>query len=141
MTRALVLSCAKTKRPDPGLLPAIDRYNGPRYRMLRRHLTQTGDQIDLWILSAELGLIPGDTSIPDYDRTLDRRRAAVLLPAVRDAAQPLIAAHPAEVFVVAGAEYVGLLRAAAPSLPLRVALGGMGKQLAAFKRWLNGGTP
>jgi hypothetical protein len=34
-SRLLVLACSGTKRPDPGHMPAFDRYNGPLWQMLR----------------------------------------------------------------------------------------------------------
>ena len=61
MTRLLILSCSKAKRADCGLLPAIDRYDGPFFRVLRRYLRQQpADPPVVHILSAEFGLIPAD---------------------------------------------------------------------------------
>jgi hypothetical protein len=31
----LIVSCSQRKRPDPGLLPALDRYDGGHFRILR----------------------------------------------------------------------------------------------------------
>ena len=36
MTRLLVVACSKSKRPDARSMPAIDRYDGPAFRQLRR---------------------------------------------------------------------------------------------------------
>ena len=36
MTRLLIVACSRAKRPDAGSLPAIDRYDGPAFRLLRR---------------------------------------------------------------------------------------------------------
>jgi len=38
--RLLILSCSQRKRPDPSLLPAIERYNGPPFQVLRRYLRE-----------------------------------------------------------------------------------------------------
>ena len=60
MTRALFLSCSKRKSPEAGLIPAIRRYEGPRFRVLRSYLRDAGkDPLLIWILSAEHGLIRG----------------------------------------------------------------------------------
>lgn len=31
--RLLILACSQRKRPDPGLLPAIERYDGPQFQV------------------------------------------------------------------------------------------------------------
>jgi len=33
-SRLLILSCSQRKRPDSGLLPAIERYDGPVFRVV-----------------------------------------------------------------------------------------------------------
>jgi hypothetical protein len=38
--RMLILACSRRKRPDEGLLPAIERYDGPAFRMVRRFLRE-----------------------------------------------------------------------------------------------------
>jgi len=59
--RLLILSCSQRKRPDPGLLPAIERYDGPVFQVVRRYLREQpagSKQLDVFILSARYGLIP-----------------------------------------------------------------------------------
>ena len=54
----LILACSRRKRPDDGLLPAIERYDGPAFRVLRRYLRERpAGAPDVFILSAEHGLI------------------------------------------------------------------------------------
>jgi hypothetical protein len=36
----LILACSRRKRPDEGLLPAIERYDGPAFRVLRHFLRE-----------------------------------------------------------------------------------------------------
>jgi hypothetical protein len=36
----LILACSRRKRPDEGLLPAIEPYDGPAFRMVRRFLRE-----------------------------------------------------------------------------------------------------
>ena len=38
--RMLILACSRRKRPDEGLLPAIERYDGPALRVVRRFLRE-----------------------------------------------------------------------------------------------------
>lgn len=76
MRRLLIISCSQRKRSDPGLLPAIERYDGPAFRVLRRYLRgNPAHPPDIHILSAEFGLIPAERSIPFYDRRMSDSRA------------------------------------------------------------------
>ena len=38
--RLLILGCADRKRDSGGLLPALDRYDGPAYRVIRTFLRE-----------------------------------------------------------------------------------------------------
>jgi hypothetical protein len=142
--RLLVLACSATKRHDTGLLPALDRYDGPSYRTLRRFLEDHPAQRDalaVLILSAEFGLISGDTTLPDYDRRMDAARATELRPSVGQ----VLARSLAERSAVA--TFVSLGRDYAPALvitddvrsrlgTLTVAAGGIGTRLGQLRRWL-----
>lgn len=79
MKRLLIVGCSATKDPVPGLLPALDRYRGAYYQMIRQ--VPAGELPEIVILSAEFGFIPSGEAIPDYDRRLTKVRAAELLPA------------------------------------------------------------
>ncbi len=62
--RLLILSCSRRKRLDKDLLPAVERYDGPAFRVLRRFLREMPFEApDVPILSAEYGLIPHDLPI------------------------------------------------------------------------------
>jgi len=68
--RLLILSCSQRKQASHGLLPAIERYNGPLFFVLRRFLRECPCQakrLDVYILSAAYGLIAGDFPTPLYD--------------------------------------------------------------------------
>lgn len=86
LSSLLVLSCSQRKRPDPGLLPAIERYQGPHFQVLRKYLRTRPDQaaaLDILILSARFGLLAPATPIPDYDLRMTAPRVAELQPSVR----------------------------------------------------------
>lgn len=74
--RLLLLACSGAKRHTPELLPAVERYDGPAFRVLRRfrHL-RPESPLDVLILSAEFGLIGEHEPIPAYDRTMTTTRA------------------------------------------------------------------
>lgn len=119
MTRLLIIGCSATKRPGPGPMPAIDRYDGPIWRSLRARLAElpaaaaaleVGDLVVI-VLSAEHGFIPAQLPIAPYDRRLDRQRAAWLSSNAMDAfarGRALVrreAYHAAEILVVGGELY------------------------------------
>jgi len=80
--RLLVLGCSQTKRNTPGLLPAIDRYDGSAYRVLRTYLRerQWPDQLSVAVLSAKHALVGGLTEIETYDLRMTPEMAAQLAP-------------------------------------------------------------
>lgn len=76
--RLLVIACSESKKDSAGLIPAIDRYDGPMWKVLRsfmrdKLLPETG--IDVYVLSAEFGLFPAAQPIPWYDRVMTEERA------------------------------------------------------------------
>ncbi len=78
----LVLGCSQTKRETAGLLPAIDRYDGSSYRVLRNYLRerQWPSKLSVAILSAKYGLVGGFTGIEDYDERMTPLRASEWAP-------------------------------------------------------------
>lgn len=76
----LVLGCSSTKLEVQGDLPAIDRYDGPTYRVLRSFLRESTwpTPLSIAVLSAKYGLIGGLTSIEHYNQRMDRDRAQEL---------------------------------------------------------------
>lgn len=142
--RLLILACGATKRPDPGLLPAIERYDGPPYRTLRKALRELAQDRhpDILILSAAYGLIRADSPIPTYDRRMTADRARQLRPQVlATLATHLAVRSYAETLINLGADYM-------PALPLDAALslrlgaihaaaGGIGSRMGQLRRWLH----
>lgn len=137
--RLLILSCSATKRTEPDLLPAQKRYDGPAFRTLRKALRELAQDAcpRVAILSAEFGLIAGDTPIPWYDRRMDAARAAALAPAVQRELRAILAGGPTDLFVHLGRDY-RVAPGAVPPGPWRVsyAEGGIGERLGQLRRWL-----
>ena len=75
--KLLVLGCSETKREAPGLLPAIERYDGSSYRVLRSFLREREwpPGLSVAILSAKYGLVGGFTGIENYDERMTPARA------------------------------------------------------------------
>lgn len=76
----LVLGCSQTKRTTAGELPALDRYDGTHYRVVRKFLREHVWPADLSvaILSAEHGLFGGLKPIANYDLRMHPTRAQEL---------------------------------------------------------------
>jgi hypothetical protein len=147
MTRAVILSCSQRKNDCPALLPAIERYDGPLFRVLRRHAKQApSDTLRVLIVSSEFGLIASDTLITRYDRVMTDDRALVLrsqLPAVfriAASAEPLN-----EVFVSLSGPYLKALEPCWDSLPADISIsfaqGSIGGRASQMTRWLESGSP
>ena len=109
----LVMSCSATKRGIPGLLPAIERYDGGSYWVLakarregylpaspglgigvRSDESDGNSRLDILILSAKYGwLLPTDL-IENYDQVVTRARALELQPTVGPALDQLLEQPP-----------------------------------------------
>lgn len=70
----LIVMCSKRKRSAPDLLPALERYDGIFFRILRkaRREGHWPDNLDILILSAKYGLLELDTAIENYDLRMIR---------------------------------------------------------------------
>lgn len=145
--RLLILSCSRRKRPDEDPLPAVERYDGPAFRVLRRFLREGQSEVpDVRILSAEHGLIPHDLPIAAYDRKMSLARARQLRPLVLAEFDRMIASRsPLETLIFAGQQYLPALHLDDASLPqnttVRVCAGALGRKLAELHDWLHGSPP
>jgi cytoplasmic iron level regulating protein YaaA (DUF328/UPF0246 family) len=70
----LILSCSKRKKKISNIR-AIDLYDGPFYRMIRKNKPEG---LDILILSAKYGLIRGDEKISYYEQIMSSKRAQEL---------------------------------------------------------------
>ncbi|MGI8549323.1 MAG: DUF6884 domain-containing protein [Dehalococcoidia bacterium] len=142
--RLLLMACSQRKRPDSNLLPAIERYDGPAFRVLRRYLRSVPVQSpEVYILSAEFGLIPASQPIPYYDRRMTAERAREVRDSVRDRLRGILAEGCYEaLYINAGKEYQQALGdiAAPAGTETRIiaAEGSQGKRLSALHNWLYG---
>lgn len=79
----LLIACSQRKRADTEPLPALERYDGPQFRVLRKFLRthpHASASLDIAILSARFGIIPSSTLIPWYDQRLTPEQALLLRP-------------------------------------------------------------
>jgi hypothetical protein len=142
VNRLLILSCSQQKALAEGDLPAIDRYDGPTFRVLRKYLrTNSDDSLAVLILSAKFGLIEAEQKIPWYDERLSPASAVGLRQQVGGtAARVLQSRRWRAVGICAGREYRSALVEAAELMPpgtqVHVLAGGRGKRLTALRDWL-----
>jgi hypothetical protein len=149
MKRLLILSCSARKRADRACMPAIERYDGPAFQVLRKFLRSCPDRahaLHTLILSAEFGLMQADHPTPYYDRRMTHQRAIAMQPQVMAAlARHVEAASPEQLFVSLGRAYWKALAGYEQLLPggvqVTVASGSQGRRLAQLRDWLYGGAP
>jgi hypothetical protein len=146
--RLLILACSQRKRPDAGDLPAIDRYDGPAFRVVRRYLRQcpTGTLgLDVYILSAAYGLIPSSHPTTYYDQKMAPRRAAELHDEMRNRLLNLLGAGYTSLCLAMSEVYLLALNGWAGHVPQETQVvltkGPQGAKLAQLKRWLWADTP
>ena len=139
----LIVGCSQRKRPDPGLLPAIERYDGVNFRVLRKARREGywPRNLDVLIVSAKYGLLRSDAPIENYDQRMTRDRAISLQPAVSVGLDAhLVRVEYDEMFINLGKLYLMTLTRSREltSLGDRVtyALGGIGEKMSQMKRWL-----
>jgi hypothetical protein len=137
--RLLILACSERKIPACVPRPALQRYDGPAFRVLRRYLREgPASSLAIYILSAEYGLIESEGSIADYDRQMTARRANELRPATIARLQTILQqGRFREVFVCAGRTYrIALAGIDQCGTPVRWATQGLGGRLTELRDWL-----
>jgi predicted RNA-binding protein len=124
------------------LLPAIDRYDGVAYRVVKRlqRLGQYPEDVDLLIVSAKYGVIPHNYPILTYDLRMTPERALEQAKQNRCILTRFLKHHRySEVFISAGEDYLSALepfdawRGAARVVTNK---GKIGLQLKGLKMWL-----
>ena len=142
--RLLILSCSQRKHSTPGSIPALERYDGPAYRVMNKFLRvhPSGTQsLDVYILSAEFGLIPSDKPIPNYDRRMTLQQAKELQqPTLSKLKQILTGKQYEELFISLGKDYLRVLSGYESLIPANlnviVSTRAIGYKLAELRNWL-----
>jgi hypothetical protein len=140
----ILIPCSQRKRRAPrSPIAAIERYDGPLYKVLRKALREgrVSSETDVAILSAKYGLLNATTPIPFYDQKMDAVRAIVLAPQVRAELRQLIAAERyARIRVNLGRDYAALLDGVSEMNGAEWASGAIGLRAATLKAWLSDGV-
>ncbi len=141
--RLLILSCSQRKSDSPESLPAIERYDGPLFFVLRRFIRECPQQtrhLDVYILSAAYGLIPSDFPTPLYDRKMNTSRIVELQPQVNTEFSNILQNKYASICFVLGKTYLKAFRDLRQLIPAFtesiIAYGPIGKKQVQLKKWL-----
>lgn len=138
--RLLILSCSQRKNTSQEQLPAIERYNGPLFFVLRRFLRECpreADQLDVYILSASYGLIPANFQTKFYDQKMNLSRVVELQPQVKTTFSNILRENYASICFVLGKIYLKAFEDLLPTLTESiVAYGPIGKKQTRLKKWL-----
>ena len=143
--RLLILSCSQRKHSTPDLLPALKRYDGPAYRVMNKFLRvypSEAQSLDVYILSAEFGLIPSGKPIPNYDRRMTPQRIGKFQqPTLSELKQILNGKEYQEFFISMGKDYLRVLDGykslTSTDLDVTVSQGSMGYKLVELRNWLH----
>ena len=141
--RLLILSCSQRKHETQEPLPAIERYNGPLFFVLRRFLRERphqARQLDVYILSAAYGLIPGDFPTAWYDQKINAARVAELQSQVNTTFSDIRRDNYASMCFALGRTYLKVFERVQNLVPTHtesiVVYGTMGKRQVQLKKWL-----
>jgi hypothetical protein len=138
----LIMACSQRKQPTSGLLPALDRYDGGNYRLLRKARREGywPESLKVLILSARYGLIEASTPIENYEWRMNQERARELRQ------QTLHSLHAyaqqntfREVYVELGQDYspvIGDISEIFKNSTVIYGSGRIGKRLANLKQWI-----
>lgn len=137
----VILGCSRRKRQTSRLIPAINRYDGPMFRVYRNHVDKAdSNHLSPCVLSARFGLIPGDTLIPRYERPLSLKNDDGMREHVADRFRATVfELKPIKLFVSVGQNYWPLLEEPIRDSRLKevtVAQGGIGGRASQLQHWL-----
>lgn len=145
MNSLLIIGCSQRKIQSPGEIPAIDRYDGPTYRCLRKFRDDYGfpNNLRILILSAKYTLIFPETHIANYDLKMTLSRASRMAVAVQcDLIRCLEFYQIAyggtdQVFIHLGKTYMRTLEGFGwGTISTMEASGGIGQKNEQMKAWL-----
>jgi hypothetical protein len=147
VSRLLIIACSSCKSGATGPLAAIDRYDGPAFKVLRKYLRENpNDDTAVLILSAKFGLIPSGRKIPDYDVRMTEVAAARMRAGVLARLRTrLDDATYLEIGLCLGRDYLSALTGYEAIVPAKTKIvtlgGGLGSRLTRLREWLRTSRP
>lgn len=140
--RLLLLSCSKAKRQSTGKVAALDLYDGPSFRVLRRFLStaECKTNLDVIILSARYGFITPQKRIAAYDVRMAPGGGPTPNKLRAQLSAFTTGKYYSEVFLNLGADYLSRLpdleTVLEGSPAILTAQGRIGEKLHGMKQWL-----
>ena len=139
----LIVACSQRKCVTPEVLPALERYDGVYFRVLRKARREGywPEKLDVLIVSTKYGLLEADTPIAHYDLRMTREQATYLRPLVVPVLAERIASRTyTEIFLNMGKTYhtaidgwdVSLTR----DITVVYAKGGIRRKASQMRTWL-----
>jgi hypothetical protein len=139
----LILACSQRKRPDPGLLPAIERYDGVNFRVLKKARREGywPSGLRVLILSAKYGLLEADEPIENYNLRMTRDIAGRLRDSIGIRLDEVLCeTNWQNIFVNLGGDYLPAIASASELTrfgdTVVYASGGIGTRMAHLRQWL-----
>jgi len=148
MARLLILGPSYRRNPSPEPLPAIERYDGLFYRIVRRHVNKLREKdIDVIIITEDLDVVTPETKLPykppvgESWRSLppirkDPERVELLKSRILELVRER---RYEEIFIALNKHYQELLPdLTAYTRKVIASFKGMGPKAQALKKWLTG---
>lgn len=136
-----IIPCSKRKK-ELGSGPAIELYDGPFYRILRKYPLSN---LDILIISAKYGLISSEDVILNYDLKMTGRIASELSDSVSKKLNEKVGASQyKEIFINLGQIYMlslGDISHIVKNNVCIIAEGQIGERMHQLKEWLKVITP
>ena len=123
-------------------MPALDLYDGPFYRIIRKIFREKGKlgNLDFWILSAKYGLINHDELISNYDQRMTKVTARDISLATRNTLLNIInKTYYQEIMINLGKAYLmafGNIDDIVQNQTVKYGKGSIGKRNRQLKEWL-----
>lgn len=142
----LILPCSKTKINSNAEIEAINLYDGPFFKLLRKQFRENKmGNIDVNIISAKYGLINSHSKIHTYDHKMNQKRAKELNQKIVSDFSKIInnGHHYQNLFVNLGKKYLVAFEGYEATIPknkhlsIIVAEGKIGQRMKLMKDWIN----
>ncbi len=143
----IILGCSRRKKRTSRPIPAIDRYDGPLFQVLRKHIRERPEVPPAtYILSGRFGLIDAEFPTPRYSHRLTAADIPILQNSVDSQIKKAVEKiQPARVFVSVGSQYWRLLDEPLSrefaSEKLIIASGSIGGRASQLAHWLRLSEP
>ena len=147
MAKLLILGPSYRRKTDPQPLPAIERYDGVYYRIVRKYMDKIRKkEIDVIIITEDLEIVDYKTPLPYkpprgktwHNFALSKREIEEKMHHVKEKIEEIIRSKRyEEVFIVLNKNYLNLLPDISPYVrSIIISSGGFGSKAKELKSWI-----